>query len=85
MALLEQIEGRVIQLDKMADSLNVMQISHNEKSQQLMIIIKQQKNLWKCIKKSHKDIQQTSDNEHDRNGCEEEKEKMEVRARKRMS
>lgn len=63
-ALLEQIEGHVIQLDETADSLNAMQISLNEKSQQLMIIIKQQKNLWKCIKKSHRDIQQTGDNEH---------------------
>lgn len=35
-----------------------MQISP-KKSEQLMIIIKQQKNLWKCIKKSHNDIQQT--------------------------
>lgn len=45
----------VIQFDKTA-FLNVMQISP-KKSEQLMIIIKQQKNLWKCIKKSHKDIQ----------------------------
>lgn len=65
----------------MSDSLNAMQISPIEKSQQLMIIIKQQKNLWKCIKKSHKDIQQPSDNEHNCNGCEEETERKCVRER----